>query len=82
MWNLLTNSLKCSLRRHKLISINRFYSETKTSNGHFDVIIVGGGGAGLSLAGAICKRNYKNYFKAQLLIKIIPLLSKQFISMR
>lgn len=55
MWKLLTNTVKISLRRHKLISINRFYSETKQSNGHFDVIIIGGGGAGLSLAGAICE---------------------------
>lgn len=30
---------------------------TNGSNGHYDVIIVGGGGAGISLAGAIGKLN-------------------------
>lgn len=39
-------------------------NETFGKNGHYDIIIVGGGGAGVSLAGAIGKRFH--YFQTEL----------------
>lgn len=39
----------------RLHSISSEIDTSVGSDGHYDIIIVGGGGAGISLAGAICK---------------------------
>lgn len=58
---MLTNFVRNVSRRHTLLfPFSRSVSHcaenpTNEHNGHYDVIIVGGGGAGISLAGAIGK---------------------------
>lgn len=37
-------------------------------DGHYDIIILGGGGAGISLAGAICKRYDLNFDDSNCLV--------------
>lgn len=66
---MLTNVVRNACRRHvPLFSFSRFVSHcaenpTNENNGHYDVIIVGGGGAGISLAGAIGKNTINHRMK-------------------